>query len=300
LRFTVGESEEGVRLASVLRSRGASRGLLRRVRRHGQVLVNGQPARLDQVLRSGDQVEVRGPTDAGTVPGQDLPLEVVYRDEYLLVVNKPAGMLVHPAHEKTGTLANAVVAWLAARGVEAVPRPVNRLDRGTSGLVVFALSPVAAHRLCLSRERGEMKREYLAVVEGVPVRAEGEMVAPVAGKPALTRYRVLRRWDDASLLLLTPYTGRLHQIRIHLAGLGHPLVGDARYGAGSRPGAEPSSGKGKGTVAGERPALHAWRLTFPHPVDGRPLLLRAPIPDDFRSLLRRLRSAVPQDAGCDG
>ncbi|MBC7340723.1 MAG: RluA family pseudouridine synthase [Firmicutes bacterium] len=285
LRFTVEESEHGMRLASALRSRGASRGLLRRLKRHGEVTVNGWPVRLDHVLHKGERVEVRGRAGHKAVAGEDLPLEVVYRDEHLLVVNKPAGMLVHPAHEKTGTLANAVVAWLAARGAEAVPRPVNRLDRGTSGLVVFALSPVVAHRLCLSRERGEMRREYLALVNGVPARAEGEIAAPVGGKPAVTRYRVLRRWENASLLLVTPRTGRLHQIRVHLAGLGHPLLGDTRYGTGT----------GTGAVRAERPALHAWRLSFPHPVDGRPLCLRAAIPDDFRSLMGRL--GPPPESG---
>ncbi|MEW5936057.1 MAG: RluA family pseudouridine synthase, partial [Bacillota bacterium] len=314
----------GMRLASALRSRGASRGLLRRLKRHGEVTVNGRPVRLDHVLHKGDRVEVRGRAGQKAVAGDDLPLEVVYRDEHLLVVNKPAGMLVHPAHEKTGTLVNAVVAWLAARGVEAVPRPVNRLDRGTSGLVVFALSPVAAHRLCLSRERGEMRREYLALVNGVPARLEGEIAAPVGGKPAVTRYRVLRRWENASLLLVTPRTGRLHQIRVHLAGLGHPLLGDVRYGAGAGssllgdarygvgvgsplPGdtrygagvdvreAAITPGIGIGAARVERPALHAWRLSFPHPVDGRPLCLRAPIPEDFRSLMRRL--GPPPESG---
>ncbi|HEY8496877.1 MAG TPA: RluA family pseudouridine synthase [Limnochordales bacterium] len=322
LSFVVAADDDGRVLANVLRRRWRmSRGFLRQLKRGPYVLVNGRPVALRETVTAGDRVELCVPSHlASNVLPEPVPLAVVFEDEHVLVLDKPAGVLVHPAHgEQSGTLANGVAYRLAARGQTPVAGPVTRLDRNTSGLVVFAKHPFAHHALAQAHARGELRRSYVAIAEGIVMENEGVIDAPIRrvrgeltrrevapdGQRAVTRFRVLDRTGvpaacqatalpapsgaatavpglpahelprGATLLGLALETGRTHQIRVHLAHLGHPLLGDPLYG---RP------------LPGilERQALHAWRLEFPHPVDGRRLAFVSPLPQDLDHLCQRL------------
>ncbi|BDG60961.1 RluA family pseudouridine synthase [Caldinitratiruptor microaerophilus] len=285
-RFTVEPEAAGLRLDTLLRRRfRVTSTLLRRVRHHGRVLVDGEPRRVVDPVPAGAEVVVLVEEEAspGVAP-EPLPLEVVHEDADLLVVNKPPGQVVHPTRGVCGgTLANAAVHYLASRGEPAPVHPVNRLDRGTSGLVVFAKNAWAHAALA-----GRLERVYLAVASG---RIEADALTidqpigrdpdhPVrrrvdpAGQPAVTRVRAVSRWPAATLCEVTLETGRTHQIRVHLAWAGHPLLGDALYGGP--------------TDRLARPALHAWRVRFVHPRNRTLLSLEVPPPPDFQALLAAL------------
>lgn len=303
LTFEIRPEDEGRALVRVLRTRfGVSRTLIRRLRREGQIRVDGAPAQLRDVVRAGQKVELLLSPQAGNVAPEPLPLAVVYEDDAVMVVNKPAGMLVHPTDmEPTGSLAAAVAHHLAAQGRPPFVGPVTRLDRDTTGLVLFAKHPHAHHRLSKSLAAGHCERLYKAVVHGQVAADEGVIDAPIrraagslslrevgeGGQQAVTRYRVLERYAGAvpaSLLELRLETGRTHQIRVHLAHIDHPVIGDRLYGRG------PSLGM-------TRQALHAYALRFMHPVSGRCLEFTAPLPDDMEQLLDRLRRGAEGGVG---
>ncbi len=213
-------------------------------------------------------------------------LRVLYEDDDLLAVDKPAGVVVHPAYRHpNGTLYDAVAARQIARG-EGRPWLLHRLDRDTSGVVLLAKSERGRRGLVRQFERREVCKWYLALVGGVPDAAAGEirerlrrdpldrrrMIADPAGQEAITRYRVLAAADGLALLMAEPRTGRTHQIRAHLAWLGHPIAGDVTYG-------------GLAGAAAARHMLHAWTLRARHPASGAPLSIQAPIPTDVTALL---------------
>jgi 23S rRNA pseudouridine1911/1915/1917 synthase len=286
----VAPAEAGLTVAEVLRGPlGLSGRMLQRLTRGRGVRVNGRPGHLRRKVRAGDRVEARAdaPATASLAP-VEMPLAVVHEDAQLLVLDKPPGLLVHPTRAAhTRTLAHGVAAYLGARGGATAVHPVHRIDRGTSGLVVFAKSPAAHAALDRALREGRVIRLYQAVVEDEPEGEEGVVEAPIGphprrrelravredGVPARTRWRVLRRLRGHALLEARLESGRTHQIRVHLAHAGHPVCGDRDYGA---------------THAFPRPALHAARLAFPHPLDGRPLELEAPLPADLRGLLAAL------------
>lgn len=297
LRFVVPDEADGLPLDRVLRSElRISRKLWRRLRRAGVVTLNGRAIPLDHPLPAGGEVELLLPEGAeGGVTPEPIPLRILFEDEHLLVLDKPAGLLVHPSGPvRHGTLINGVAYYLQAKGEWHRAGPVTRLDRLTSGLVLFAKHPHAHHRCARALAQGTLRRDYLAVVVGWPVDDAGRIDAPIArapgeltrrviappgeGQAAVTEYRVLARFSappplgTASLLALTLRTGRTHQIRLHMAHLGHPVAGDPLYGE-SLPG------------LCERQALHAWRLTLPHPITGRLHTWVSPLPDDLRRLL---------------
>jgi 23S rRNA pseudouridine1911/1915/1917 synthase len=219
-------------------------------------------------------------------------------DADLLVVDKPAGLLVHPtAPEHHHTLAHGVAHHLLRQGVHARVRPVHRIDRDTSGLVLFAKSAHAQAGLDAQLREHRLRRSYLALAAGLPVDAEGVVDAPIGrhpvnptlravrpgGEEARTRYRVVERFARAALVELELETGRTHQIRVHLAHLGHPILGDGWYGG---------SGRDLG-----RPALHAHRLGFVHPTPPhREVELVAPLPEDMAALAARLRAELETDS----
>jgi 23S rRNA pseudouridine1911/1915/1917 synthase len=284
---------------------GLSRSVVQRLIREGRVTVGGRPGRAGQRLERGDRVLVRmPPEEPEPLRPEPIPLAIVYEDNDLLVVDKPAGLTVHPAAGggqaglRRGTLAAALLAYrpeLAGVGGPERPGIVHRLDRDTSGLLVVAKNEAARAALARQWKERQVEKGYLALVHGRLEPAQGVIDAPIGrdlrhrqrmavvegGRAARTAYRVRRylpetpRGQDVySLVEVTPSTGRTHQIRVHFAALGHPLVGDRVYG---RPSA----------VLG-RQFLHALRLAFRHPVDGRPLEFESPLPEDLRQALERL------------
>ena len=229
----------------------------------------------------------------------------MYEDAQLLVVNKPAGLVVHPgAGAPAGTLVNALLRHVRdLSGVGGVLRPgiVHRLDRGTSGLLVVAKDD-ATHRSLVAQFAGRtVEKEYLAIVLGVPRAREGTITAPIGrdpvhrqrmsvrakrGREARSSWRLEEAFDGAALLRVRIHTGRTHQIRVHLASVGHPVAGDATYGSHSR--RAPASEALRELV---RPALHAARLAFVHPTSGRPMSFEAPLPADLTRTRQALRAA---------
>jgi 23S rRNA pseudouridine1911/1915/1917 synthase len=232
---------------------------------------------------------------------------VVYEDGQLLVVDKPAGLTVHPgAGQSAGTLVNALLHHVKdLSGVGGVLRPgiVHRLDKGTSGLMVVAKDDQTHRALSAQFAGRSVEKEYLALVHGVPARAEGEITATIGrdplqrkkmstraprGREARSRYRVVERLDGAALLRVRIFTGRTHQIRVHLASIGHPVAGDATYGGRRTPSCSRLTSR-QALDALSRPALHAARLVFEHPATGRTLTFESPWPDDLAGVLSALR-----------
>jgi 23S rRNA pseudouridine1911/1915/1917 synthase len=281
--------------------------------KRGFVRVNGRKAKAAHVVEPGERIdaELPQPVKPAAEP-ETIPISIVYDDADLCVVDKPAGMATHPAPgSPRGTLVNALLAALGPLpSVNGVLRPgiVHRLDKDTSGLLVVAKSDRAMRSLSKSIAARSVQRGYDAVVWGVPASRSGTIEAPIArdaavrtkfavrqdGRPAITHYRVkekfrirrqeARRRDesalDLSLLEVRLETGRTHQIRVHCAAIGHPIVGDTTYG-GRRP-----------RLGVDRQMLHAARLSFEHPVTGKALSFQSPWPADFAALVQRLRDGV--------
>jgi 23S rRNA pseudouridine1911/1915/1917 synthase len=267
------------------------RGLRRQVARNGYLLLNGHPVTARHAAVAGDYLAVLLPAAASSVEPEAGQLTLLYEDRDLLVVNKASGVLTHPARgENHGTLANIVLGHLSRGGQGTTPRPVGRLDRGVSGLVVWARTRYAHGALASQRAAGLLVRDYIAVTGPPPIRdssrsessdSDSAVVSPPFDaaryrepRPAETSWKLLASWRGGRLMLVRPATGRTHQIRQHLAGAGQPLHGDSLYG---------------GSCQGiERPALHAWRVRLRHPVEGRLLDIRAPLPADIKRLLAKL------------
>jgi 23S rRNA pseudouridine1911/1915/1917 synthase len=321
----IADEEAGGRLDRVLAAHlpSLSRSRLKALILDGRVAVAGRTIRDPAAsVNSGDIVTVELPPPEPAKPsGEEIPLDIVYEDDALIVIDKPAGLVVHPAagHAK-GTLVNALIAHCGASlsGIGGVKRPgiVHRLDKNTSGLMVVAKTD-RAHR-ALSKQfaekaAGPLERGYLAFVWGVPDKPRGTIDAPLdrhphvrdkrsvreGGRPAVTHWQVLERFAGAdgkpvaSLMACSLETGRTHQIRVHLAHIGHPILGDATYGASFKTKASLLGPKAKATLAVlGRQALHAYLLTIEHPETGENLAFRSELPGD----LRRLRDALVAEA----
>jgi 23S rRNA pseudouridine1911/1915/1917 synthase len=312
-RLEVDEAGAGARLDRFLAERlpDLSRARLQALIEGGQVRVDGQAAKAAARVRPGQAVtvEVPAPLPARPLP-EDIPLAIVHQDVHLLVLDKPAGLAVHPgAGRSTGTLVNALLHHVRdLSGVGGVLRPgiVHRLDRGTSGLMVVAKDD-ATHR-ALARQFAErtVEKEYLAVVLGVPARPRDTIELPIGRDPvhrqrmslraprarsARTTYQVVEALDHAALLRVRIHTGRTHQIRVHLAGVGHPVAGDPTYGGGRRPAGSRRAQAREALEALARPALHSARLAFDHPGTAARLAFESPLPADLRALVEALRLA---------
>jgi 23S rRNA pseudouridine1911/1915/1917 synthase len=266
-------------------------------------LVNGQAAKASYKVRSGDQITGQGaaPEPLALQP-ECLPLAVLYNDEDLLVVEKPAGMVVHPgAGIRHGTLANALLYLLGStisNSDSLRPGIVHRLDKGTSGLLVIAKNELSHRMLAQKFKSREVEKIYLSMVYGTPRQVEGRIDAPIGRDPinrtrmslrsprprtALTDYLILEAWGDFSLLQVRIHTGRTHQIRVHLASIGHPVVGDTVYGA-RRFKITASLAKRSAIEKLNRLFLHAARLSFSHPRTGQSMTFESPLPPELEAL----------------
>ncbi|QBS37743.1 RluA family pseudouridine synthase [Thermaerobacter sp. FW80] len=303
--FVVPASAAGERLDVFLarqESLELTRSAIQRLIRRHRVRVNGRPARPSRRLEPGEEVvvELPPPEPSGVAP-EPLPLDVVYEDADVVVLNKPRGWVVHPAPgHSQGTLVNALLArYPEMEGVGGPGRPgiVHRLDRDTTGLLVVARSPLAYRELVRLLKERKVRREYLALVRGWPEVREGTIDAPIGrhpvdrkrmavrpegGRAARTHFQVVERAGRYTLLRCWLETGRTHQIRVHLAFIGLPVAGDPVYGGR----------QAQGELGLEGQALHAARLTFPHPRDGRLLDFTVPPPADFARALERARSGA--------
>ena len=239
-------SQRDAKLLSILRRELAlSSGLVKRLKYRGAFTVNGEVAHTDHPVKIGDTVRVRLDEDTPDYPAEEGELHILYEDEALIAVDKPAGMLVHPSFSRnTGTLANRLLGYYQKTGQPCAVHPVSRLDRDTFGIVLLAKNAHIHAKLCAMSKSGAINKTYRALVFGCPTESEGLIDAPIArvsetsllrciredGKPARSRYRVIDSSDTASLLELRPLTGRTHQLRLHCAYLGCPILGDPQYG----------------------------------------------------------------------
>lgn len=303
--LTVEGATPGARLDAYLRERldGVSRGTIQRLIESGSIRVNDRHAKVTQVPRTGDRIEVHWPEPRpAEARPEAIALEVLYEDEHLLVINKPPDRVVHPAagHEE-GTMVNALLHHCAGQlsGIGGVARPgiVHRLDKDTSGCLVVAKRDSAHVALAAQFAGRHLGKAYLVIVCGTVAADCAEIRAAIArhpnhrkrmavasgGRDAWTSLRVLKRLGNATWVEAGLHTGRTHQIRVHCHHLGHPVVGDAVYGRRLNARLTEVSG-----YTAPRQLLHAWRLAFAHPADGRRLEVVAPLPADFLEGLRDL------------
>jgi 23S rRNA pseudouridine1911/1915/1917 synthase len=280
---------------------------VRRLVDDDRVRHNGRPAKPATIVDAGDRLVVDEPEpEASDVAPEAIPLDVIFEDSDLLVINKPAGLVIHPAAgNPSGTLVNALLHHCDdLSGIGGVARPgiVHRLDKDTTGLLVVAKSDRAHQALALAFRWRKISKTYLAVCFGNFSDREGVVDAPMdrhprhrqqmavveAGRPARTLWEVVERHDGTSVVHCRLITGRTHQIRVHMAHIGHALVGDPLYSG--RQWKSLKNPRSSATCrAFPRQALHAMRLGFDHPVTGEPVSFEAPVPDDIRRLLRVLR-----------
>ena len=280
---------------AVARAAGVTRSQASRLVDEGAVRVSGNTRPRSYRVQAGERLEIEMPAERPPPGPEDIPIRVVYEDEHLLVVAKPAGLVVHPAPgHPSGTLVNALLARAGRLpGDAAWPGIVHRLDAGTSGLMIVATDEAAYDALRKAMSAHEIERTYLALVEGTPP-AKGEIDAPLGrserhrkkiavvagGREARTSYRRVESFKETSLLEVTPHTGRTHQIRVHLAAAKHPVVGDAVYGRDRKLAAR---------LGLARPFLHSARLGFDHPITGKRVELEEPLPEDLTAALAAAR-----------
>jgi 23S rRNA pseudouridine1911/1915/1917 synthase len=313
LTFDVPEDYDGQRLDRFLVSvlAGHSRSQIQKLISDGQITVapGSRTAKANLIVHGGDRVSVDLPEPvAAGIQGEPLPLEILYQDPDLAVLNKPAGMVVHPAAgHSSGTLVNALLHHmpdLSGIGGERRPGIVHRLDRGTSGVMVVAKNDAAHHELARQFQDREVEKEYIALVWGV-VHAGRRIDAAIGRDPgnrqkmsarakhareAVTRITRAHQMPGLTLCQVAIYTGRTHQIRVHLSAIGHPIVGDALYGGVHRR----VPGDIRAVQRLERPFLHAARLVFTHPRDARRMEFIAPLPDDLQDVLEALPGWPPE------
>jgi len=322
LSFTVSSSQAGLRLDVFLAQadESFSRSQIKNAIEEGDVLVNEKEPKVSQHLKAGDVVSLHlePAIDAVAIP-QDVPINIVYEDASIIVINKAAGMVVHPAPgNPDNTLVNALLFHcLDLSGIGGVLRPgiVHRLDKETSGLMVVAKSDEAHRKLSAQFEKHDIHKKYIALVWGDVKGQSGEIVLPGGrhpvdrkkmstksrqGKDALTLWKVRERYGKATLLDIEIKTGRTHQIRVHLSERGYPVIGDTVYGNASKLQTIKDTALKTEIKSLQRQALHAAQLSFIHPQSGERVVFSAPLPEDLENLRALFREAAPGYAGKSG
>lgn len=320
--ITVRRRKPDTRLDKFLHSRfpKVSRTTIQRLIKQGDIVVNGRPTKNSYEMEGGDVIEITfPPPPVYDVAPEDIPLDILYEDDFVLALNKPAGIIVHPAtRTQGGTIANALAFYCKSLSKTDDPfRPgiVHRLDKNTTGVMIIAKTDEAHWRLSQQFEDRTTQKIYLAIVHGTPDFDEDVIDVPIGQHPtvhdryvatgfaerlggkfekklsksAVTRYRVMKRIRGYSLVELTPKTGRTHQLRIHMSHIKHPIVGDPFYG-GRHLSVRQVTGRPEdpGEPCFTRQMLHAWRLTVTHPIHGKPLTVEAPLAADMVHLLELL------------
>ena len=300
LEFSVDGSENGIRIDRYLSEKNAelSRSYLQKLLKEQGITVNGREVKANYKVQAGDEIRISLPdlSEPDILP-EDIPLDILYEDEDVMVVNKPKGMVVHPSSGHTsGTLVNAILFHCQGNlsGINGVMRPgiVHRIDKDTTGALLICKNDVAHRDLAEQLKEHSIKRRYRAIVSGNLKDDEGTVEGPIGrhpvdrkkmainyknGKEAITHYKVLERFGNATYIECRLETGRTHQIRVHMTSIGHPLLGDEVYGSGKNP----------YHLQGQ--ALHAMVLGFVHPRTGEYLEFTAPLPEYFTNLLEKLR-----------
>lgn len=296
LTHRVTGSEEGISVEKLLRNKlGFSTTGIRKLKRMAGVAINGQPVFMKQLVKAGDVLNVNlHEVEESNILPQPIGIDIAYEDDHLLVLNKPSGMLVHPLkHEPYHTLANGVMYYYQQRQLNFSFRPVSRLDRDTSGLVVVAKHAHASWQLARQLHNGQFERHYLAVVRGLIQQRKATIALPISllpnnkvkrgvdlmGRRAITHYQVQHYGMDITVVRLQLETGRTHQIRVHLSHIGYPLLGDDFYGGE------------KGEIS--RQALHCERIKINHPVTGKTVVVTVPPPSDIQLMLDRCNEKTP-------
>ena len=301
MAFIVEDVDAGKRLDSFLAEKNTAnytRSFIGKMIEENLVLYNGKPSKASTKIKTGDRIELfEKEPEPLAVKGEEIPLEIVYEDDDLMVINKPRGMVVHPAPGHTsGTLVNAVLshAGESLSSINGVLRPgiVHRIDKDTSGLILVCKNDFSHKALAKQLEEHSITRRYHAICSGRLKEEQGTVSAPIGrdeknrkqqainykhGKEAITHYRLLENLQNASLLECRLETGRTHQIRVHMKSIGHPLLGDPLYGPK----------KNLSAIKGQ--ALHAMVLGFVHPRSGEYMEFSADYPEDFQKLLNKLR-----------
>lgn len=288
ISYKVNEADEGRSVSAILRGElSLSNGLIARLKREGGIFLNGENAKTNMRVHSGDTVSAavgESPAEIGRV---SLPFPILFEDEDILIIDKPAGAAVHGSRYDDSVLSveDAVNAYFGKAGLF---HPVNRLDRGTTGAMAIAKNGFMHEKLAEKLHTNELERTYIGICEGIFEEKCGRIELPIArvegsaikrevsenGSPAVTNYRIISEKNRRSTAEFRLETGRTHQIRVHASAIGHPLVGDFLYGT-----------EDKSLIC--RPALHSWKLAFVHPLNGVCIEVKAPLPDDMRRLTER-------------
>ena len=297
--YIVSQEEKGKRLDTYIPSvdTDITRTSAQRLIEDGNILVNGKNAKVSYKIQENDKISVEIPEPKQIeLKAQDIPIEIIYEDSDIIVVNKPKGMVVHPANgNPDGTLVNAIMAIckdsLSGIGGEIRPGIVHRIDKDTSGLLIVAKNDNAHVKMSEQIKNHEVKKTYIALVRGIFKENEATIDMPIGrstsdrkkmavnknGKNAITHIKVLKRFDKYTLLQVNIETGRTHQIRVHLSHIGYPIVGDYTY----------SNGKNEFDVVGQ--CLHAQKLEFKHPITQKDMCLEAELPQYFKDILDKLK-----------
>jgi len=289
LQWVIDNQDAGKMIKEFLKEKSISKTALTDIKfKGGRIAVNGQDVNVRYYLRSDDQLTVYFPAEEPSLglAGENIPLDILFEDDFILIVNKPFDMNTIPSREHPkGSLANALIGYFRQIELQATTHIVTRLDRNTSGLVLIAKHRHIHHLLSNEQKAGKIKRTYEAFAEGVLKAATGKIEEPIGrkedsiierevrsdGQYALTHYQVIQSFPQFTWLRLGLETGRTHQIRVHLSYIGHPLVGDDLYGGS--------------TNLLQRQALHCRKIVFNHPISGRPYEFTADLPSDMQSLL---------------
>ena len=320
--YTVKEDDKGLTVSELLRRNfHFSSRLLTKIKKQDLAKLNGSPVRGWMIPVAGDQLTVTLPKETSDFPPEDIPINVIFEDDSLLVINKQPGFVVHPTKGKPcHTIANGLMKKILDEGACYKIRFANRLDMNTSGLLIVAKNGFVQDQIIHQMKAGITEKKYLAVVDGIIQRDQGTVRAPI-GRPdpneverwilpadkggfdSATHYKVLQRYSAGyTLVEVSLETGRTHQIRVHMAYIGHPVTGDHLYNNGDpflyrklHGDFRRVEGDGEKSTSPfiERQALHAYHLSFIHPITGQKLILKAPLPDDMETLINTICSICP-------